>query len=69
MICYLVREGDEPVALVASIELAREIACSQSQGNYIVDEIQADPLDTGPRTRARRRSTRRPDGRMGMVRG
>jgi len=69
MTCYLVREGDEPVALVASIELACEIACSQPPRNYIVDEIQADPLDTRPRTWALRRSTGRPDGRMGMVRG
>jgi hypothetical protein len=65
MICYLVREGGEPVALVASIDLAREIVFSQPPGYYIVDEIQADPLDSGPRARAGRRSTRHPDGRRG----
>jgi len=65
MSCYLVREGGEPVALVASIDLARELVCSQPPGYYIVDEIQADPLDSGPRARAGRRSTRHPAGRHG----
>ena len=65
MTCYLVRESGEPVALVASIGLARELMCSQPPGYYIVDEIQADPLDSGPRARAGRRSTRHPDGRHG----
>jgi hypothetical protein len=62
---YLVREGGEPVALVASIDLAREIACSQPPGYYLVDEIQDDPLYSGPGARAGRRSTRPPDGRHG----
>ena len=65
MTYYLVREGGEPVALVASIDLAREIVFAQPPGYYIVDEIQADPLDSGPRARAGRRSTRHPDGRRG----
>jgi hypothetical protein len=63
MNCYLVREGGEPVALVASIDLARELVFSQPQGYYIVDEIQAEPLDSRPGARAGRRSTRDPDGR------
>ena len=65
MTCYLVREGGEPVALVASNDLAREIVFCQPPGYYIVDEIQADPLDSGPGARAGRRSTRHPDGRHG----
>ena len=65
MTCYLVREGGEPVALVASIDLAREIVFCQPPGYYIVDEIQAEPLDSGPGARAGRRSTRHPDGRHG----
>ena len=65
MTCYLVHERGEPVAPVASIDLARELVCSQPLGYYIVDEIQADPLDSGPRARAGRRSTRHPDGRRG----
>ena len=32
MTCYLVREGGEPVALVASIDLARAIVFSQPPG-------------------------------------
>ena len=69
MTCYLVREGGEPVALVASIDLAREIVCSQPPGYYIVDEIQADPLDSGPQRG--RGGVRRaiPTGALGMVRG
>ena len=63
MTCYLVREGGEPVALVASNDLAREIVFCQPPGYHIVDEIQADPLDSGPRARAGRRPTRHPDGR------
>src|SRR5262245_13230037 len=62
MTCYLVREAGEPVALVASIDLARELVFSQPPGSYIVDEIQAEPLDPGPAEQARRRSTRHPDG-------
>jgi hypothetical protein len=46
--CYLVRGGGEPVALVASIDLAREIVFSQPPGYYIVEEIQTEPLDSGP---------------------
>jgi hypothetical protein len=65
MTYYLVREGGDPVALVASIALAREIMFSQPPGYYIVDVIQADPLDSGPGARAGRRSTRHPDGRHG----
>jgi len=65
MTCYLVREGGEPVALVASIDLAREIVSCQPPGYYIVDEIQGEPLDSEPRARAGRRSTRHPDGRRG----
>ena len=65
MTCYLVREGGEPVALVASIDLAREIEFSQPPGYYIVDEIEADPLDSGLRARTGRRPTRHPDGRPG----
>jgi hypothetical protein len=65
MTCYLVRAGGEPVALVASIELACEIVFTQPPGYYIVDKIQADPLDSGARARAARRSTRHPDGRHG----
>ena len=65
MTYYLVRDGGEPVALVASIDLAHEIVFSQPPGYYIVDEIQADPLDSGRGARAGRRSTRHPDGRHG----
>jgi hypothetical protein len=65
MNCYLVRKGSEPVALVASIDLARELVFTQPPGYYIVDEIQAVPLDPGPGTGAGRRSTRHPDGRHG----
>jgi hypothetical protein len=63
MTWYLVRDVGEPVALVASIDLAREIVSCQPPGYYIVDEIQGDPLDSGPVARAVRRSTRHPDGR------
>ena len=65
MTCYLVRARGEPVALVASIDLAREIVFCQPPGYYIVDEIEADPLGSGPRARAGRRPTRHPDGRPG----
>ena len=65
MTYYLDREGGQPVALVASIDLAREIACSQPPGYYLVDEIQDDPLYSGPGARAGRRSTRHPDGHHG----
>jgi hypothetical protein len=65
MTCYLVRKADESVALVASIDLARELAFSQPAGYYIVNEIQVEPLDSGPRVRAGRRSTHHPDGRRG----
>ena len=60
---YLVREGGKPVALVASIDLARAIVFCQPPGYYIVDEIQVEPLDSGPGVRAGRRSTRHPNGR------
>jgi hypothetical protein len=62
---YLLREGGEPVALVASIDLACELMFSQAPGYYIVDEIHADPLDSGPGARVGRRSTRPSDGRDG----
>jgi hypothetical protein len=65
MTCYLVRDGGEPVALVASIDLAREVVFSQPPGNYIVDEFQADPLDSSPEARTERRSTRPPDRPIG----
>jgi hypothetical protein len=65
MTYYLVREAGEPVALVASIDLARELVLSQPPGSYIVDEIQAGPLDSRSRARAGRRSTRHPAGRDG----
>jgi hypothetical protein len=61
MTWYLVREGGEPIALVASIALAREIVFCQPPGHYIVDEIQGDPLESEPRALAGRRSTRHPD--------
>jgi hypothetical protein len=64
MTCYLVRNGSEPVALLASIDLAREIVFTQPPSYYVVDEIQAPP-DSGPRARAGRRSTRHPDERHG----
>jgi hypothetical protein len=63
MTCYLVREDGEPLVLVASIDLACEIVFSQPPGYYIVDEIQVDPLDFGPRARAGRRSTHHADKR------
>jgi hypothetical protein len=65
MTCYLVREGGVPVALVASIDFARELVFSQPPGYYIVDTIQVEPLDSGPGVRAGRRSKRYPDGRRG----
>jgi hypothetical protein len=65
MTCYLVREGGEPVALVTSIDLALELLSCQPPGHYIVEEIQAETLDSGPGARAGRRSTRHPDGRHG----
>jgi hypothetical protein len=65
MTCYLVHAAGEPVALVASIDLARELVSSQPRGYYIVDEIQAEPLDSGPGARAERRSPRDPDRRHG----
>jgi hypothetical protein len=65
MTCYLVRESGEPVVLVASIDLARELVFSQPPGYYIVDEIQAEPLDSGSGARAGRGSTRHLDGRHG----
>ena len=40
MTWYLVRERREPVALVGSITLARQIVLSQPPGCYVVDEIQ-----------------------------
>ncbi len=58
MTCYLVRAGDEPVALVASIDLACEIMFSQPPGYYIVDEIHVDMLDSGTRSRSGRGWTR-----------
>jgi hypothetical protein len=64
MTCYLVRERGVPVALVGSIDLARELVFSQPPG-YIVDESQVAPLDSGRGVRAGRRSTRHPDGRRG----
>jgi hypothetical protein len=65
MTCYSVREDGEPVALVASIDLACEIVFSQPPGYYIVYEIQVNPLDFGPRARPDRRSTRHADVRHG----
>jgi hypothetical protein len=65
MTYYLVREAGEPVALVASIDLACEIVSSQPPGYYIVDEIQAEALGSGPRKRAGRHSTLHPDGSHG----
>ena len=65
MTWYLIRAGGEPVALVASSDLAREIVCCQPPGYYIVDEIRGDPLDSEPGAGAGRHSTRHPDGRHG----
>jgi hypothetical protein len=65
MTYYLVREAGEPVALVASIDLACEIVSSQPPGYYIVDEIQAEALGSRPRKRARRHSALHPDERHG----
>jgi hypothetical protein len=65
MTCYLVRERGEPVALVGSIDLACEIVCSEPPGYYALDEIQLDPLDSGPGARAGRGSPCHPDGGTG----
>jgi hypothetical protein len=62
MTCYLIREGNEPVALVASIDLACEIMLCQPPGYYMVHEIQVDALASGPRARAGTRSTRHSGG-------
>ena len=62
MTCYLVREDGEPVVLVASIDLARELVLSQPPGYYIIDEIQAEPLDSEPGARA---GVRGPTSRRG----
>jgi hypothetical protein len=63
MTCYLVCEDGEPLALVASIDLACEIASSLPPGSYIVYQIQVGTFDFGPRARAGRRSTLHADGR------
>ena len=65
MTYYLVRKGAEPVALVASIDMAREIMFSQPPGYYIVDELQTEPLGSSNSARAERRSTRHPVERHG----
>ena len=39
MTCYRISHGGEPVALVASLGLARKIACCQPPGYYRLDRV------------------------------
>jgi hypothetical protein len=39
MTCYRISHGEEPVALVASLGLARKIVCCQPPGHYRFDKV------------------------------
>lgn len=42
MLCYLISQGGEPVALVADIGIARAIAHCQPWGEYLVEELEVE---------------------------
>ena len=43
MTCYRISHDEEPIALVASLGLARRIVCCQPPGYYRLDKIQMGP--------------------------
>lgn len=70
MTCYMISQGGEPVAFVASIALARAIVHCQPWGEYLVEPFEVeDPTPdrrSGPPLRNRfARARRRLQGRAG----
>ena len=60
---YRISRGGEPVAIVASLDLARGIARRQPPGYYSVDELPVDPTVAAGQAAVRRRAIRHRDGR------
>ena len=49
MTCYLISQGGEPVALVASLEMTRAIIQCQPWGEYLVEPLEVgDPIPPRP---------------------
>ena len=59
---YRISQDGEPVAIVASLDLARGLARGQPPGHYAVDELQGGSTRRD-RAAARRRAIRHLDGR------
>jgi hypothetical protein len=59
MIGYQISQGGEPVALVASIALARQIVQCQPEGFYQVDAVEVGEPASRRRLRSREPSIRR----------
>jgi hypothetical protein len=60
---YQISQRGEPVAFVASFDLARQIAFCQPPGFYVVDEIPVGPVVGGTEPAAGRRRIRRSPAR------
>jgi len=60
MMCYMISQGGEPVAVVASIDIARAIVHCQPWGEYLVEpmEVEEPASDRRPRPPLRHRFTR-----------
>jgi hypothetical protein len=52
---YRISQGGEPVAIVASLDLAQGLARGQPTGYYLVDELPVDPPVAAGRPAARQR--------------
>jgi hypothetical protein len=58
MTYYKISQCDMPVAIVSSLDLAREIARCQPPGYYRIDELEVDPPHTAGRRAVRKRTIR-----------
>lgn len=49
MTCYMISQGGEPVAVVATIDIARAIVHCQPWGEYLIEPIEVEEPDSGRR--------------------
>ena len=63
MTCYRISHGNESIAIVTSLGMARAITRGQSPGYYRVCELQVNPPVAVGQAAVRRRAIRHCDGR------
>jgi hypothetical protein len=69
MTCYLISRGDDAIAFVTDIGMARAIAHCQPDGDYRVDEVEVDDLAPVRESRPPQPAPDYPDGRYRRRRG